>query len=188
MSILKIAPFILAFVVVTQLAGCGYHLGPAKPAILRNVETLAVQTFKNKTYEPRIEVLMADSLIKQLQQDGTYQIVSDERADAILDCTLEEVNRRQARAVRNNVLATQEFSLRLSVQYELVDRVTGKIIQTGTVNADTSFFINNDLQTDERQAIVQAIQRVAVELTGASDGGVLVIFDFLVSNFERSVA
>jgi outer membrane lipopolysaccharide assembly protein LptE/RlpB len=148
------------------LGGCGYHLGPAKPVILRDVETLAVQTFKNKTYEPRIEVLMADSLIKQLQLDGTYQIVSDERADAILYCTLDEVSRRQARAVRNNVLATQEFSLRLSVQYELIDRVTGRIIQTGTVNGDTSFFINNDLQTDERQAFVQAIQRVAVKITG----------------------
>ncbi len=155
-----------AVLLVALLGGCGYHLGPAKPAILRDVETLAVTTFKNKTYEPRIEVLMADTLIKQLQQDGTYQIVSDERADAILYCTLDEVNRRQARAVRNNVLATQEFGLRLTVEYELIERVTGRVIQAGTVNADTSFFINNDLQTDERQAFVQAIQEVAVELTG----------------------
>lgn len=156
----------LAAISATVLTGCGYHLGPAKPAVMRNVETMAVQTFKNKTYEPRIEVLMADTLIKQLQQDGTYRIVSDERADAILYCTLDQIDRRQARAVRNNVLATQEFSLRMSVQYELVDRITGVVIMAGTVNGDTSFFINRDLQTDERQAIVNAIQRVAVELTG----------------------
>ncbi|MGC1481580.1 MAG: LPS assembly lipoprotein LptE [Chthoniobacterales bacterium] len=137
-----------------------------KPSVLRNVDALAVQTFKNKTYEPRIEVLMADTLIKQLQQDGTYEIVSDERADAILYCTLEDADRRQARAVRNNVLATQEFALRLTVEYELVDRVTGVVIMAGTVAGDTSFFINRDLQTDERQAIVNAIQAVAVELTG----------------------
>lgn len=158
--------FFLLVAAATTLTGCGYHLGSVKPAVLRNVETLAVQTFKNNTYEPRIEVLMADTLIKQLQQDGTYRIVSDERADAILYCTLDEINRRQARAVRNNVLATQEFSLRLAVQYELVDRITGVVILTGTVAGDTSFFINNDLQTDERQAIVNAIQRIAVDLTG----------------------
>ncbi len=157
---------LLLAISATALTGCGYHLGPAKPAVMRNVETLAVQTFKNKTYEPRIEVLMADTLIKQLQQDGTYRIISDERADAILYCTLDSIDRRQARAVRNNVLATQEFSLRLSVQYELVDRITGVVILAGTVNGDTSFFINRDLQTDERQAIVNAIQGVAVELTG----------------------
>ncbi len=163
---LRRSAFALVLILSALVSGCGYHLGPAKPAILRDVETLAVQTFKNKTYEPRIEVLMADTLIKQLQQDGTYQIVSDERADAILYCTLDNAERRQARAVRNNVLATQEFNLRLSVEYELVDRVTGRVIQGGTVNADTSFFINNDLQTDERQAFVQAVQQVAIELTG----------------------
>ncbi len=162
-SVRKFFALALAAIVFT---GCGYHLGPAKPAVLRGIDTLAVQTFKNKTYEPRIEVLMADTLIKQLQQDGTYRIVSDERADAILYCTLDEIDRRQARAVRNNVLATQEFSLRLSVQYELVDRITGVVILAGTVSGDTSFFINRDLQTDERQAIVNAIQRVAVDLTG----------------------
>ncbi len=166
----KLLPGVLGAAVIVGtgvgFGGCGYHLGSVKPSVLRNVDALAVQTFKNKTYEPRIEVLMADTLIKQLQQDGTYEIVSDERADAILYCTLEDADRRQARAVRNNVLATQEFALRLTVEYELVDRVTGVVIMAGTVAGDTSFFINRDLQTDERQAIVNAIQAVAVELTG----------------------
>ena len=162
----KLFSAVVGLALLIGATGCGYHLGPVKPAVLRNVNTLAVQTFKNMTYEPRIEVLMADTLIKQLQQDGTYEIVSDERADAILYCTLEDAERRQARAVRNNVLATQEFALRLTVIYELVDRVTGVVIQNGTVAGDTSFFINRDLQTDERQAIVNAIQAVAVQLTG----------------------
>lgn len=153
------------------LGGCGYHLGSAKPALLRNIDTLAIPTFKNDTFEPRIEVLMADTLIKQFQLDGSYTIVSDERADAILYCTLTDVRRRQARAVRNNVLATQEFALRLSVQWELVDRVTGALIQTGTANADTSFFINNDLQTDERQAFVTAVQEVSVAIVGELSEG-----------------
>lgn len=148
------------------LAGCGYHLGAAKPAMMQNVTKLAVPTFKNKTYEPRLEVLMADATIKQFQEDGTYEIVSDDRADAVLYCTLDEAKRRQARAVTDNVLATREFSLKLTVQYELVDRVTGVTIMDGTVTSDTSFFINNDLQTDERQAMVTAIQQLAVKLVG----------------------
>jgi hypothetical protein len=163
---MRTAAIALACCLLTVLAGCGYHLGSAKPALLQNVTKIAVPTFKNKTYEPRIEVLMADATIKQFQQDGTYEIVSDDRADAILYCTLDEAKRRQARAVLNNVLATREFSLKLSVQYELVDRVTGRTITQGTVHADTSFFINADLQTDERQAIVNAIEEIAVKLVG----------------------
>ncbi len=149
-----------------SLSGCGYRLGSAKPAQLANVTKIAIPTFKNKTYEPGVEVLLADTTIKQFQQDGTYEIVPDDRADAILYCTLDDIVRRQARAVLSNVLATREFSLQLTVEYELVDRVTGARILNGRVNADTSFFTNNDLQVDEQQAIVNAIQEIAVKLTG----------------------
>lgn len=158
--------FAACLAVLTVFAGCGYRLGSAKPAVLQNVTTIAIPTFKNKTYEPLVEVLLADTTIKQFQQDGTYEIVSDNRADAILYCTLDDINRRQARAVRTNVLATREFLLRLTVEYELVDRVTGAKILSGTVAADTSFYTNNDLQTDERQAISNAAQELAVKLTG----------------------
>ena len=153
------------------VTGCGYHLGAAKPAVLQNVTTLAIPTFKNKTFEPNIEVLMADATIKQFQEDGTYEIVPDDRADAILYCTLDNVERSQARAVLSNVLATREFKLKLVVQYELVDRVTGVSILAGTVNADTSFYTNNDLQVDEQQAIVTAIHKVAVDIVGQISEG-----------------
>jgi outer membrane lipopolysaccharide assembly protein LptE/RlpB len=160
-----------ACLALVLLPGCGYRLGAAKPAQLQNVSKIAVPTFKNKTFEPNIEVLMADATIKQFQQDGTYEIVPDERADAILYCTLDEVVRSQARAVLSNVLATREFKLRMQVQYELVDRITGVSILNGTVAADTSFFTNNDLQVDEQQAIVNAIHNAAVDIVGRVSEG-----------------
>jgi len=64
------------------------------------------------------------------------------------------------------VLATREFTLKLELKYELVDRVTGVTLQRGTITGDTSFFINNDLQTDERQAIITAINELAQKLVG----------------------
>jgi outer membrane lipopolysaccharide assembly protein LptE/RlpB len=163
---MRIPAVIFACLALAFTSGCGYRLGAAKPAILQNVTKIAIPTFKNKTFEPNIEVLMADATIKQFQQDGTYEIVPDNRAEAILYCTLEDITRSQARAVLSNVLATREFTLRLIVQYELVDRITGVKILAGTVNADTSFFTNNDLQIDEQQAVVTAIHKVAVDLVG----------------------
>jgi outer membrane lipopolysaccharide assembly protein LptE/RlpB len=165
-------PVLLACLALAlSLAGCGYHLGSAKPTILQNVTKIAVPTFKNKTYLSNVEVLLADTTIKQFQQDGTYEIVPDDRADAILYCTLEKAERRQARAVLSNVLATREFILDLEVQYELVDRVTGAAILRGTMSADTSFYTNNDLQIDQQQAIVTAVQEVAVKLVGKISEG-----------------
>ncbi len=157
--------------VAILLSGCGYKLGEIRPTPMRSVRTLAVPTFKNNTYEPRIEVLVADTVIKQLQQDGTYTIVSDDTADAILYGTITKIERRSLRSVQNNVLATSEFGLTLTVSYEVVDRVTGAILMKSIVQGDTSFFSNNDLQTTERQAIPLAAQRLAVDLSAALTEG-----------------
>jgi hypothetical protein len=132
---------------------------------MRSVRTLAVPTFKNRTYEPRVEVLLADTLIKTLQEDGTYTIVSDDTADAIMHCTLNKVERRSLRSVQNNVLATAEFGLFLDIAYEVTDRVTGSLLKKGRVNGRSSFFSNTDLQTAERQAIPVAVRNAAIQLT-----------------------
>ncbi len=161
-----LAPLLFVCLAFSALSGCGYRLGSAKPAMLQNVTKIAIPSFKNDTYIPRLEVLMADSTIKQFQQDGTYEIVPDYRADAILTCVLKSVEKGQARAVLSNVLATREFSLKLRVEYELTDRVTGRTLLKGDVLGSTSFFNDADLQTDQNQAIVTAIHEVAVDLAG----------------------
>lgn len=143
------------------LSGCGYKLGEIRPTPMRSVRMLAVPTFKNKTFEPRLEVLFADTLVKRMQQDGTYEIVGDEKADAILYCTIDRIERRSLRSVQNNVLATSEFGLRIFVKYEVQDRVTGAILMQGAAQGNTTFFSGNDLQTIERQAMSNAAADLA---------------------------
>lgn len=156
---------IAAVIACALLGGCGYKLGEIRPTPMRSVRNLAVPTFKNRTYEPRVEVLLADTLIKTLQEDGTYTIVSEDNADAILNCTLTKIERTSLRSVQNNVLATAEFGLRLDVAYQVSDRVTGSILKKGRIIGDTSFFSNTDIQTAERQAIPVAARNAAIKLT-----------------------
>jgi outer membrane lipopolysaccharide assembly protein LptE/RlpB len=156
---------IAAVIACALLGGCGYKLGEIRPTPMRSVRNLAVPTFKNKTYEPRVEVLLADTLIKTLQEDGTYTIVSEDNAEAILNCTLTKIERSSLRSVQNNVLATAEFGLRLDIAYQVSDRVTGSILKKGKVRGESSFFSNSDLQTTERQAIPVAARDAAIKLT-----------------------
>jgi len=153
------------------LSGCGYKLGEIRPTPMRSIRTLAVPTFKNTTYEPRVEVLLADTLVKALQTDGTYQIVSEVKADAILSCTLTKTLRRPIRSVQNNVLATSEFGLDITAAYRVEDRLTGAILMEGTAIGKTTFFSGNDLQTIERQAISNAAADLANEITVAVTEG-----------------
>jgi outer membrane lipopolysaccharide assembly protein LptE/RlpB len=157
--------FVAAFAVGALICGCGYKLGEIRPTPMRSVRTLAVPTFKNKTYEPRVEVLLADTLIKTLQEDGTYTIVSDDIADAIMHCMLNKIQRQSLRSVQNNVLATAEFGLRLDIAYEVTDRLTGSILKKGRATGTSTFFSNTDLQITERQAIPIAARNAAIELT-----------------------
>jgi len=147
------------------LTGCGYHLGEIRPTPMRSVRTLAVPTFKNNTFESRIEVLFADTLVKKLQQDGTYRIVNTEQADAVVYCTIEKIERGSLRSVQNNVYATSEFRLTVQARYEVVDVGTGRVLMQGQVVGNTSFFSGNDLQTLERQGLSNAASDLAENLT-----------------------
>jgi len=146
------------------LSGClGYHIGPAKPYYLREVHTIAVPTFKNHTLIPRMEVLVTDTVIRQLQQDGTFQIASDSNADATLKGEVTLIDRAPARSLRGNVLATSEFNLVMHVKYTLVGR-NGTTLASSEAIGQTSFFVGTDVTTDERQALPLASEDLATRL------------------------
>ncbi len=153
------------YLLPSAFSGCaGYHLGPAKPDYLKNVKTVAVPIFRNNTLLPDIENVMTTSTIAQLQQDGSLQVVGQGQGDATLMCTIDRVQRAPARSVTGNVLLTSEFELTVGLRYQLLEKTTGKVLDSGRVTGETSFFVGNDIQQDERQAIPIAAQRAAVRL------------------------
>ena len=161
----------LVLAVSVLISGCGYKLGEIRPTPMRSVRTLAIPTFKNRTFKPRLEVLFADTVVKRFQQDGTYELVADDKADAILYCTIDKIETRALRSVQNNVLATSEYGLRVFVQCEEQDRVTGAILLQGTAVANSSFFSGHDIQTIQRQALSNAASDLAnILMSTVSEG------------------
>jgi hypothetical protein len=162
-------PFIAVSLLLT---GClGYHVGPVKPSVLRDVHGIAVPTFENKTLLPRVEVLITDSVIKQLQQDGTYRIANENNADAILKAEISEIIRTPARSLRGNVLRTTEFNLAMHVKYKLETASGTMLMPSAEVVGTTSFFVQSDVTSDERQALPLAAEELAIHLvTQLSEG------------------
>ena len=156
---LGLGPFLFLF------GGCaGYQLGEAKPSYMKDMHTVAVPVFRNNTLLPQIEGVVTDTVARQFQQDGTYALASRDTADAVLNCTLERITRTPVRSVTGNVLLTTEFDLSLTASYQLVDRRSGKVLDTGQVNGTTNFFVGNDVTQDERQALPLAAEQLAVRL------------------------
>jgi len=155
-----------------SLIGClGYHIGPVKPYYLRDVHSIAVPTFKNHTLVPHIEALVTDTVIKQLQQDGTFQITNGDKADAILNGEVTRINRLPARSVRGNVLKTTEFALTLNVRYSLTGRNGEQLASPSEAVGTTSFFVSSDVTTDERQALPLATEDLATRLVSQISEG-----------------
>ncbi|HEY0369236.1 MAG TPA: LPS assembly lipoprotein LptE [Chthoniobacterales bacterium] len=157
--------------VAVALSSCaGYRLGEAKPNSLKKIHKIAVKTFHNTTYVPRVESLVTNTVIKQLQQDGTYEISSIDEADAVLEGTVKGIGRAPARSLRGNVLATTEFNLSVIVGWSLKAK-DGRSLGAADVAGSTSFFVGSDVNTDERQAIPLAAEDLAVRLVSQISEG-----------------
>jgi len=126
--------------------------------------------------------LITDTVIKQLQQDGTFQIVNGDKADATLTGEVSRINRAPARSVRGNVLETSEFALILSVRYTLTGKNGEQLAPASEAVGTTSFFVssgvttngdatNGDVTTDERQALPLATEDLATRLVAQISEG-----------------
>jgi hypothetical protein len=154
------------------LSSClGYHIGPAKPYYLHDIHVIAVPTFKNQTLIPRIEALVTDTVIKQIQQDGTYRVANESQADAVLKAEITRITRSPARSLSGNVLATTEFNLSMHVSYRLVGRDGQPLGPSSEAIGTTSFFVGTDVVTDERQALPLATEELATRLVSQLSEG-----------------
>jgi Lipopolysaccharide-assembly len=156
---------ILPFMVALLLAGCaGYTLGPIPPTYMKGIHKIAVPVFRNTTTAADVEALSTTTVIKQIQQDGTYEVVGVDQADAIVQGVISSVQRTRARALTGNVLASLEFNLNVTIHVRIVRPVTAELLGERDVAGVSSFFTGNDIAAQERQALPLAMEDAAVQL------------------------
>jgi hypothetical protein len=132
---------------------------------MEGIKTIAVPTFRNETLIPHIEVLVADTVIRQIQEDGTYKIASSPvGADAVLEAEIMQVIRRPSRSVLGDIQATEEFQMTLVIHYQVIRKATGEIVDDKNINGTTTFFVSGDVNQDEIQAVPLAAQNAAVHI------------------------
>jgi hypothetical protein len=159
-------------VLVLSLTGCaGYQLGGVKPQHLSGVTKIAIPGFVNNTLEPRLGSLVTNAVIKQIQADGSYQVVSRDQAEAVLEGIVADVDRSQFRAVRNNVLRTSQLLVRLRIDYKLINPADNTVLHRGRTWGESYIVLDPNFQLSEQQAMEDAAQRLAVTLTSEISEG-----------------
>jgi hypothetical protein len=160
------ARLILLAALSLLLPACaGYRLGGIQPHFMEGIHSIAVPTFRNQTLVPNIEVLCTDTLIRQIQEDGTYKVASSaDSADAILEAEIQQVVRKPSLTVLGDVQATQEFQMTLVIHYKIIRKATGETVDDKNASGATTFFVSGDVNQDQQQAIPIAAQSAATQM------------------------
>ena len=145
------------------LSACaGYTLGGAKPAALAGVKSIAIPQFTNQSLEPRLSVLVTNSVVDAFAQDGTYAIKTPSSSDATLVATLTDVSYKQYRSNRFDTLASDELTVELNISWKLIQGQ--RVLISGQASGSTNFETGDNLSISRQNAFPLAASRAAEEI------------------------
>lgn len=112
---------------VSSLAGCGYHVAGRGSALPAEWKTLAVPALENRTTRYRIEQRLTEALVRELLARTKYRVVAEETAaDAVLRG---EVSRVETSAVLFDAATGRATAMVVTVHLKVrvTDRASGKV-------------------------------------------------------------
>jgi Lipopolysaccharide-assembly len=150
---------------VLLFTGCaGYQLGPTN-ARTAGAQSIQVNSFANKTPEPRLGEAITFSLRKRLQQDGTYRLNTSDAGDIIVNGTIIDYDRSHVSLQPQDVLTPQDYRVTIRAHITARERVTGKIVLNRNVAGHSTLRVGSDLTSSERQAIPLVAEDLARKAT-----------------------
>ena len=150
----------------------GYQLGGAKPAILRDIHNVSVPMFYNDTLHPRAEALATSAATEAIVMDGTYRITSLDKADAVLEGHVHEVQYTPLRSTRLDTLRPEELQNTVILNWKLLDaRDRTKVLASGSSSGTSRFFVDSNLQTSRNNALPDALQRASEAMVSRLSNG-----------------
>ncbi len=107
------------------VSGCGYTYATSR--LSDEYATIAVPTFKNESFEPDIQILVTNLLVRELMVDGRLGIVDDPAmADLVLDGAITDFEARAISYSTEDEIG--QFKIAILGRASLTDTRTGKVI------------------------------------------------------------
>ncbi len=148
------------------LGSCGYHLGGLRSGAMKNVNTFCVEMFENRTTQAMVSMQMTTALADALQRDGTFRLASPSTADVRIEGVVKNISSSSLITDSRDSYISREIGLRVFVDFSVIDTRTNKVLVSGTVSEDGSFF-NDDtgnIQSARDAALSYATRKVATSI------------------------
>lgn len=158
--------FILLIGFVFSLTSCsGYRLGNIGGTEVQGVQTVYVPVVKNESFEPGLQVMTTNAIIRRFENDGTLQTVNSSGADSELTVTIKKIQRSGTRSDRQNLLRAAEYDVEIIAEATYINRRLGKkIFENREVRGKTAYYVQRDLQESERQSLPLAAEDLAYNI------------------------
>jgi len=147
----------LAIVLVAVVAGCAYTTAPLHST---TYSTVAVDIFKNETFDRQLEFGLAEALVKEIELKTPWKVTSGGRSDTVLTGRIVEFDRRVlTKSVDDNTL---ELQVTLVVDYTWKDRKSGRVLRRARLRqpGEAIIPINESEATAAREAFQDLAERI----------------------------
>ena len=122
----KIMIILLTFL---PISGCGYHFSPGGEYIDKEIRTVFVDNFPNRTSEANVEITFRTAFIDQFVTGGRFKIVdSREKADALFKGSIDKLIVSPISYQASNLAAEERVTVTMDLLFE--EKGTQKIIWT----------------------------------------------------------
>ena len=163
---------IILIFVTTFLSSCSsYRLGNNKPVKYKNIESIAVPIVASEVLKPKLQSLVTNAIIRSIQEKGAFKIAKEKNSDATLNIKIINIERKQLRASRENVLRTTEMEFIIEIEYRVLNNLNGVTIDRGNVKAKSSSYLNPNFQLTENHSLRDAAEKLAISLANKLSEG-----------------
>jgi outer membrane lipopolysaccharide assembly protein LptE/RlpB len=145
------------------LSGCGYQMVGKETHVPPGLNSIAIPTFKNRTFEPGIEVLFTQAFLREFILDRRVNVVDRAQADSLLEGVITDFRIYSVSYDRSGLVL--EYQTNVVLDVTLKDR-TGKVLWEERNFSETQWFrASSNVLTSEanKAAAIQQIGRLVAE-------------------------
>lgn len=166
---LKISRYFLILAILLTVTSCGYHVGSIAHPQIRSI---AFAPVVNETYLPNASEYMRQALSEAFQKDGSWKVVSIEKADCIMYGRLVNVTTTApditVSAGSINYM-TNQFGLTLTYEFTVI--VPGRpqpLVPTTQVSGYVQYQVPVDYYVAQQSALQAACYQTALDAVYAT--------------------
>jgi outer membrane lipopolysaccharide assembly protein LptE/RlpB len=140
------------------ITGCGYQMVGKETHVPPGLNSVAIPTFKNQTFEPGIEVPFTQAFLREFIQDRRVNVVDRAEADSVLEGIIRDFSLYSVSFDKSGFVIEYQSSVILDLT--LKDR-TGKVLWEEKGFSETRWF-----RASSSGVTNEAAKQVAVQETG----------------------